>query len=77
MPQIVVVNKVDAFESGKGEDWEQGLKTKLTRENLEENLRNTMTHTRLMWISAKEKDGVDDLMTRVSAFTKKVKASKE
>ena len=29
MPQVVVVNKIDALE-GRGEDWESGLKTKLT-----------------------------------------------
>lgn len=74
MPQIVVVNKMDAFE-GKGEEWEKGMRTRLTREELEAALRKEMTHTRLLWMSAKEKDGVDDLMARMQMFTKKVKES--
>jgi GTP-binding protein len=72
MPQVVVVNKLDALE-GRGEDWEAGLKTKITREELEKELNETMSHSRLMWMSAKERDGVDDLMTRMAAFVKKVK----
>lgn len=72
MPQIVVVNKVDAWE-GRGEDWEQGLKTRMNKETLEVKLKDAMTHSRLMWMSAKEKDGVDELMGRMHAFVKKVK----
>jgi GTP-binding protein len=72
MPQVVVVNKLDAF-AGKGEEWEQGLSTKLSREELEMQLKQVMSHSRLMWMSAKEKDGVDDLMTRMASFVKKIK----
>lgn len=72
MPQVVVVNKLDALE-GRGEDWEEGLKTKTTRKELEKELTEAMSHSRLMWMSAKERDGVDDLMTRMAAFVKKVK----
>ena len=75
MPQIVVVNKIDAWEEGGGEDWEKGLKTRLNKETLEENLKEAMTHSRLMWMSAKEKDGVDDLMGRMASFVKKVKTA--
>lgn len=71
MPQVVVVNKIDALE-GRGEDWESGLRTKLTREILEAHLTEAMSHSRLMWMSAKEKDGVDDLMVRLAGFVKKV-----
>ena len=78
MPQVVVVNKVDVWdeesESGK-EEWEKGLKTKMTKDQLEAALKETMAHTRLMWMSAKQKDGVDDLMTRLEAFVTKVKAA--
>ena len=74
MPQVVVVNKIDALE-GRGEDWESGLKTKLTKEQLEKELNDAMSHSRLMWMSAKEKDGVDDLMTRMAMFVKKVKSA--
>jgi GTP-binding protein len=73
MPQVVVVNKVDAFDGSATEDWEQGLSVKLQRAELEERLKATMPHTRLMWMSAKERDGVDDLMARLFLFVKKVK----
>ena len=75
MPQIVVVNKVDAWEDGSGEEWEKGLKTRMDKVTLEESLKEAMTHSRLMWMSAKERDGVDDLMGRMAAFVKKVKST--
>lgn len=75
MPQVVVVNKIDTFE-GKGEDWEAGLKTRYTEEELGQKLKESMPHSRLMWMSAKEKDGVDDLMARMSTFVSKVKEAK-
>jgi GTP-binding protein len=75
MPQIVVVNKVDAWEEGSGEVWELGLKTRMDRETLEMELKEAMPHSRLMWMSAKEREGVDDLMGRMSGFVKKVKES--
>ena len=73
MPQVVVVNKLDALEGRAGEVWEDGLRTKLTRQEVEEKLTATMSHSRLMWMSAKERDGVDDLMIRMASFVKKVK----
>lgn len=73
MPQVVVVNKIDVFE-GKGEDWEKGLKTKLSREQLQEALTEALPHSRLMWMSAKEKEGVDELMLRMRGFVSKVKS---
>jgi GTP-binding protein len=73
MPQVVVVNKVDAFDGSATEDWEEGLQVKLQRAELEEQLKAIMPHTRLMWMSAKERDGVDDLMSRMADFVKKVK----
>jgi GTPase len=76
MPQVVVVNKIDSFE-GQGEDWERGLRTKYDRKELEEKLNAVMPHSRLMWMSAKEKEGVDDLMARMAAFVNKVKETKE
>ena len=108
MPQIVVVNKVDAYReeggeedrdgddlrlreedaggsSGGGgngnenaaEEWESGLRTRYDRSELESELREEMTHSRLMWMSAKNRDGVDDLMGRMAAFVRKVKDAKE
>lgn len=32
-----------------------------------------MPHSRLIWISAREGEGVDDLMERVAMFVRKVK----
>lgn len=78
MPQVVVVNKLDALEGRKGEEWEEGLRVKWSsKEELEAQLREAMPHTRLMWMSAKEREGVEDLMRRLAAFVKKVKEAKE
>ncbi|GKY98629.1 hypothetical protein MPSEU_000819600 [Mayamaea pseudoterrestris] len=79
MPQVVVVNKLDALEDGNGasdggEEWESGLKVRLTREELQVQLQQVMPHSRLMWISAKESQGVDELMTRLAAFVRKIKS---
>jgi GTP-binding protein len=75
MPQVVVVNKMDAYEEGSGEEWEEGLRVKFTKEELEHKLKEVMPHSRLLWMSAKEKEGVDDLMGRLAAFVQKVKES--
>lgn len=77
MPQVVVVNKMDAYEQGSGEVWEEGLKVKFSKEELEQKLKQVMPHSRLLWMSAKEKNGVDDLMGRLAAFVQKVKESAE
>ncbi|KAL3804060.1 hypothetical protein HJC23_006451 [Cyclotella cryptica] len=67
MPQVVVVNKVDvAF--GDCSDEKEARKSEL-----ELKLKNLIPHSRLMWISAKEGEGVDDLMERVAMFVRKVK----
>ena len=66
MPQVVVVNKVDvAF----GEDPNE---IDAKKQQLETMLKAVMPHSRLMWISAKEGEGVDDLMERVALFVRKV-----
>jgi GTPase len=77
MPQVVVVNKIDVFEENAARNsWEKGLQVRWTRDQLEARLREVMPHTRLMWMSAKERHGVDDLMTRLASFVKKVKETK-
>jgi GTPase len=76
MPQVVVINKVDAFEGKGNESWEEGLKTRLDKDALKALITEKMPHSRLMWMSAKEKEGVDDLMLRMSTFVKKVKETK-
>jgi GTP-binding protein len=81
MPQVVVVNKIDAFADNAGRgtagnDWEKGLQVRWSRDKLETRLREVMPHTRLMWMSAREREGVDDLMLRLASFVKKVKDAK-
>ena len=49
----------------------------MSKEELEEKLRAAMTHSRLMWMSAKEGEGVDDLMGRMAMFVRKVKETSE
>jgi GTP-binding protein len=73
MPQIVVINKMDAWQGGFERDWEKGLSTRYQREELEAKIREAMPHSRLMFMSAKEKDGVDQLMSRLAVFVSKVK----
>jgi GTPase len=65
MPQVVVVNKLDALE-------ESPESYKYSRSELEEQLKSVMSHSRLMWMSAKEGDGVEDLMKRLAMFVNKV-----
>lgn len=72
MPQVVVVNKVDvAFNEYDDATGKQGVFE--NQAQLESQLQEIMPHSRLMWISAKEGEGVDDLMSRVAMFVKKVK----
>jgi GTP-binding protein len=76
MPQVVVVNKVDAYEEGKEENSEEGLKMKLSREELKRQLEEEMQHSRLMWVSAKEKEGVNELMGRMAKYVGSVQQTK-
>jgi len=85
MPQVVVVNKVDvAFDRQSDEFGVAGVEVVgdkgetppfRSKEELENELQSIMPHSRLMWISAKEGEGVDDLMERVAVFVKKVKGT--
>jgi GTP-binding protein len=73
MPQVVVINKTDAYDSDhQSDDENNGEKPSLPLEELETQLKDAMSHSRLMRMSAKEGEGVDDLMVRLSAFVKKV-----
>lgn len=79
MPQVVVVNKVDAFgeqEYYSEEKEEMTMNLKLSRDELKDGLVDTMQHSRLMWMSAKEKEGVEDLMGRMAKFVMSVKQKK-
>ena len=73
MPQVVVVNKMDVYSSPDVE--RPTYRPKYSKEELEARLLDIMPHTRLLWMSAKEKEGVEDLMVRLQAFVKKVKES--
>ncbi|KAL7536961.1 hypothetical protein ACHAXR_007503 [Thalassiosira sp. AJA248-18] len=70
MPQVVVVNKMDAAWEGE-DDAEQ------KREELADKLKETMGHTRLMWVSAKEKEGVNDLMVRMASYVDNIKEQQQ
>ena len=67
-PQVVVLNKLDAAFSGDAEDTQEQKKTELATK-----MKQEMGHTRLLWVSAKEKNGVDDLMVRMSSYVGKMK----
>jgi GTPase len=51
--------------------------TRLSRSELEAGLKAVMPHTRLLWMSAKEREGVDEVMTRLAVFVEKIKQVKE
>lgn len=61
-PQVVIVNKMDAWGDLDDEAREE------KKNELANNLKAAMGHTRLMWVSAKERDGVDELMTRMASY---------
>jgi len=67
-PQVVVLNKLDAAFSGNAQDAQEHKKTELAAK-----MKQEMGHTRLLWVSAKEKNGVDDLMVRMSSYVGKMK----
>jgi len=73
-PQVVVVNKIDAWDDQKSEEFEKGLTVKYSQSKLENELLSTMPHNRLLWMSAKHREGVDELMGRMFTFVQKVKA---
>ena len=67
-PQVVIVNKIDTAWEGLDEEGREEKKLELAN-----NLKASMGHTRLMWVSAKERDGVDELMTRMASYVSKIK----
>lgn len=76
IPQVVVVNKMDSFGTVHNDtDMIMDSAMKAKRDELEIKLRDVMSHSRLLWISAQTKDGVDDLMMRLAAFVKKIKST--
>ena len=79
-PQVVIVNKIDAAFAGQQEgllDEEEEEQINKKKEELATKIKQEMGHTRLMWVSAKEKEGVDDLMTRMASYVGKMKEEEE
>jgi GTP-binding protein len=80
MPQVVVINKIDTYDdyennsdySDSYSDNNNDQNNRFSLEELEIQLKEAMSHSRLMQMSAKEEDGVDDLMKRLATFVKKV-----
>jgi len=72
-PQVVILNKIDSVFD---EDEEEEIINEKKKE-LADRMKEEMGHTRLMWVSAKEKDGVDDLMTRMASYVGKMKEEEE
>ena len=67
-PQVVIVNKIDTAWKDLDEEGREEKKLELANK-----LKEAMGHTRLMWVSAKERDGVDELMTRMASYVSKIK----
>lgn len=67
MPQVVVVNKIDAWRLHGNDEYEQ------KKADLGKRLNEAMGHTRLLWVSAKEKENVEELMQRMAAYVTKIK----
>ena len=68
MPQVVVVNKIDAWRLLGGNEYEH------KKAELGEKLKEAAGHTRILWVSAKEKENVEELMQRMAAYVAKIKA---
>lgn len=66
-PQVVVVNKIDTWEEEGTEEFNN------RKAALEEALKASMGHTRVMWVSAKERQNMDELMIRMQSYITKIK----
>lgn len=75
-PQVVIVNKLDLLDQatiGNDELSSSSLPPVLDRQlELQEALLHVMPHSRLLWMSAKEKQGVENVMRKVATFVHKV-----
>ena len=64
----------DCVEDGNESSVGSSIKRKFrSKAELEQKLKDVLPHSRLMWISAKKGEGLDELMERVAMFVKKVK----
>lgn len=83
-PQVVVLNKIDAAFGGDndfgGDGFhlqDQSREMEEKKEELATKMKLEMGHTRLLWVSAKEKKGVDDLMIRMASYVGKIRDEEE
>ena len=67
MPQVVVVNKIDSWEAEGTDEFD------LRKRKLEQDLKQAMGHTRILWVSAKERTNLDELMHRMAAYVMNIK----
>lgn len=67
MPQVVVVNKIDTWEQQGPEEFSR------RKAELEVELKGAMGHTRVLWVSAKERLNMDELMQRMASYVLKIK----
>lgn len=83
MPQVVIINKIDVFDdtikntNAYNNTAEDGLVPRKTLNEITNELKNVMPHSRIMYISAKENNGVEDLMYKLYGFVQKVKIGME
>lgn len=69
-PQVVVVNKIDTWEEEVSEE-----ECNRRKAELEQALKESMGHTRIMWVSAKERQNMDELMLRMASYVENIKES--
>lgn len=67
-PQVVVVTKIDALQKGNAEYSEKELQTKQSREEFKIGMDKAIAHSRLIWVSTKEEEGVEELMDRMVKY---------
>lgn len=68
-PQVVVVNKIDAWEQEGSDVFNE------RKQDLLDKLKEATGHTRIMWVSAKERQNMDELMKRMATYVTKIKDS--
>jgi GTPase len=74
-PQVVIVNKLDLLDQvavGDDELSSSSLPGHGRQLELQEALLRVMPHSRLLWMSAKEKQGVENVIRKVATFVQKV-----
>lgn len=63
-----MVTKIDALQKGNAEYSEKELQTKQSREEFKIGMDKAIAHSRLIWVSTKEEEGVEELMDRMAKY---------